>query len=97
MEMVDERTNCMGETIARTSPVRRCVRSPVRMPSKKAMSCETMQRKRRQRTQTMMRLVRGRVRVRARVRVRVRVRARARARARVRVRVRVRVSKVIPR
>ena len=38
LEMVDESTNCMGETIARTSPVRRCVRSPVRMPSKKAMS-----------------------------------------------------------
>ena len=43
LEMVEESTNWIGETIARTSPVRRCVRSPVRMPSKKAMSCETMQ------------------------------------------------------
>ena len=49
------KTYWIGLTIARVSPESRCVRSPVRMPSKKAMSCTMIARYSRERTHTMMR------------------------------------------
>mmetsp|Transcript_44337 Transcript_44337/g.147013 ORF Transcript_44337/g.147013 Transcript_44337/m.147013 type:complete len:208 (-) Transcript_44337:802-1425(-) len=54
LEMSIDSVTVTGEAMARTSEPSRCVRSPVRIPSKKAMSCLMSCRKSVSRTETMI-------------------------------------------